>query len=574
MDNVVFLVLRRMRWPLLSLVLTYSVAVLGLTLIPGQDAEGNLWYMGFFHAFYFVSFMATTIGFGEIPYEFTDAQRLWVIFSLYATVVVWVYAIGTLLALVQEETFRHAIKERRFARQIRQMREPFLLVCGYGETGSALVHALTARDRRVVVIDINPERVNLLSLESLRQYVPGLDGDAGRPIHLLEAGLEHPQCEGVVALTNDNEINLKIALTSKLLHPDIRVICRADSHDVEANMASFGTDYIINPYDTFANHLATAMQAPGLYLLHEWLTGVRGQPLTEPVYPPTGGLWIICGYGRFGRAVYHRLKAEGISLVVVEAEPEKTGMPEDGCVVGRGTEAITLEEADIQRAVGIVAGTYDDTNNLSIIMTARELNPGLFTVVRQNEQDNQRIFNAIKADIVMHPSAIIANKVRVLLGTPLLYEFMSLALREGDRWACQLVSRVGALVNEQVPYVWELTVGDEQSAAVSEALAEGKQVTLGHVITDSRNRGQTLPVIPLLLLRRGERIMLPDEETRLMIGDKVLFCGSNAAYSDMAWTLCNINALDFVLTGDIRPKGWVWRAFARRDGAARERHGE
>ena len=94
----------------------------------------------FFHAFYFVSFMATTIGFGEIPYEFTDAQRLWVSLSLYATVVSWIYAIGTILSLVQDKTFQAAIAENRFARHIRHMREPFHLICGYGETGSALVH--------------------------------------------------------------------------------------------------------------------------------------------------------------------------------------------------------------------------------------------------------------------------------------------------------------------------------------------------------------------------------------------------------------------------------------------------
>ena len=86
MDNIIFLILRRMRRPLLTLIVVYTIAMLGLVLIPGQDANGDPWHMGFFHAFYFVSFMSTTIGFGEIPYAFTDAQRLWVTFSLYAGV--------------------------------------------------------------------------------------------------------------------------------------------------------------------------------------------------------------------------------------------------------------------------------------------------------------------------------------------------------------------------------------------------------------------------------------------------------------------------------------------------------
>ena len=89
MDNIVFLIMRRMRQPLLTLVGAYTVAILGLVLIPGRDAAGDVWHMDIFHAFYFVSFMSTTIGFGEIPFEFTDAQRLWVTFALYMTVIAW-----------------------------------------------------------------------------------------------------------------------------------------------------------------------------------------------------------------------------------------------------------------------------------------------------------------------------------------------------------------------------------------------------------------------------------------------------------------------------------------------------
>ncbi|MGB5606347.1 MAG: ion channel, partial [Gammaproteobacteria bacterium] len=76
MQNLVYLLLRRMRAPLIVVILAYAVTILGLVLIPGVDDQGNPWRMSFFHAFYFVSFMGSTIGFGEIPYAFTDAQRL------------------------------------------------------------------------------------------------------------------------------------------------------------------------------------------------------------------------------------------------------------------------------------------------------------------------------------------------------------------------------------------------------------------------------------------------------------------------------------------------------------------
>jgi len=395
MDNIFFIVMRRMRAPLILLVSMYAIAILGLVLIPGQDDAGNLWHMDFFHAFYFVSFMASTIGFGEIPFEFTEGQRLWVTVTIYTTVVVWIYSIGTIINLVQDPAFKQAMRERRFASRVKRLRDTFYIICGYGETGRALVRALTDHDQLAVVLEEKWDRINTLRMENLRQFVPGLCGDAGDPGHMLKAGLRHPRCAGVVALSRSNELNLKVAITTKLLRKEIKVICRADSHDVEANMESFGTDHIVDPFDLFSLDLATAFQAPCLYLIQEWLSGYSREQLEEPVYPPREGCWIVRGYGRFGKAVYKRLMDEGIETVVIEMTPEKTGKPSGLCIKGRGTEAVTLREAGVETAVGLVAGTDDDVNNLSIIMTARELNPDLFVIARQNRQENQALFDAV-----------------------------------------------------------------------------------------------------------------------------------------------------------------------------------
>ena len=567
MQNIVFLILRRMRQPLLTLLVVYAVSVLGLTLIPGRDADGNVWNMSIFHAFYFVSYMATTIGFGEIPYEFTDTQRLWVSLSLYASVMSWIYAFGTILSLVQDRTFQDAIAENRFARNIRDMREPFYLVCGYGETGSALVQALTRRGQHAVVIDIDETRTNIIQLQDLREFVPALHGDAAETRHLREAGLEHPSCTGVVALTDDNEVNLKISITAKLLNPKIKVISRADSHDVEDNMASFGTDHIVDPFDTFAAHLAVAFQVPCLYLLQQWLTGREGTKLNEPVYPPQDGHWIVCGYGRFGKAVCARLEDEGIRVVVVEAKPESTGRPAEGTgfVTGRGTEAHTLSEADVEDAAGLVAGTDNDANNLSIVMTARELNPDLFVVVRQNQRGNRDIIAAVNADMVMHPSAIIADKIRVLLATPLLYEFMSLALHESDGWACELASRVTALVREKVPNIREWQVDAADAAVLDEYLEQGGYFTVEDLLRDPWQRSRMLCAIVLLIVRRNDRILLPEPEAPLKPGDRLLICGNRSAFTRMHWTVSHRHTLDYIKTGADLPQSWLWRRLTTRN---------
>ncbi len=561
MDSIVYLIFRKMRQPLLVLIITHALAILGLTLIPGQDANGEPWRMGFFHAFYFVSYMATTIGFGEIPYAFTDTQRLWVLVSIYATVISWIYAIGALIALVREPGFQYALAQRRFVARVRRLSEPFYLIAGYGSVGSELVDVLTDRHKHVVVIDADPKQIDLLGLQNLREDVIGFAGNAADTQTLLYAGLQHFCCTAVVALTSSNEVNLKIALTTKLLRPDMQVICRSDSASIEANMASFGTDHIVDPFETFAMHLTMALQSPGLYLVRKWLSSPTYIANAEPIYPPLQGKWILCGYGRFGKSVYERLTNEGIEVIVVEATPEVTGKPHHDFVIGRGTEAATLIEAGVQDAVGLVAGTDDDVNNLSIVMTAATINPDLFVILRQNDRRNQAIIDAIDARMVMQPSHIVAQSIQTLLATPLLHDFFTVATARTDDWACALVSRLVAISQDISPAVWETTLDANDAPAVTEQLALGQLITLDMLVEKNQPSVTGLPLIPLLLARDEERLLLPEGSTSLLPGDKLLWTGPQSVKQRLMRTLLDAEQLEYLLTGNTVSRGWIFRRF-------------
>ena len=350
MQNVIYLLLRRMRLPLIVVIATYSVSVLGLVLIPGVDDQGNAWRMDFVHAIYFVSFLGSTIGFGEIPYPFTDAQRMWTLFIIYAAVVSWLYAIGSILTLIQDAGFRRVVAFSNFARKVRNRQEPFYLVCGYGDAGSWLVRELTERGFHCVVIEKDQQKILSLQVEDLHDDVPGLCADATDANSLIAAGLKHPKCRGVIGLTGDDHYNLTVAITSKLLAPEMPVICQSDSKDAADNMASFGTDQIVDPFEIFASRFAMMFHAPSMYLVYEWMTAVHNAPLTELKTPPHG-TWILCGFGRFGKAVRDYLATEHVKTRLIEADIDLTQAPE-GTIEGRGTEAHTLLEADVKEVAG------------------------------------------------------------------------------------------------------------------------------------------------------------------------------------------------------------------------------
>jgi len=557
MHNIAFVLLRRIRSPLIVLICVYAIAMLGFTLIPGMDDEGQPWKMDFFHAFYFVSFMGSTIGFGEIPYPFTDAQRMWATVTIYGSVVSWLYAIGSLLAVVQDPAFRTLNRQNAFRRSISRINSPFYLICGYGETSSLLIRALTEAGIRSVVIDADQNRLNTLELEDYPMPVPGLCADVSLPEILMLGGLKQKNCIGCVALTDRDPINLKVALTSKLLNPSIKVIARAETQDAELNIASFGTDEIINPFTTFAGRLALALHSPSMFMLFEWMTAVPHEPLCKPIYPPRG-TWILCGYGRFGKAVHERLQAEGVSATIIEEKPELTEAPK-GTVVGRGTEAPTLLEADICNAVGIVAGTDDDSNNLSIIMTARELNPHLFMVARKNHRANAAIFQAAQTDLTMQRGSVIAHKIFALITTPLLAEFLRLAITHNNAWAEKVIERVSAIADNEAPQVWTVNINHEDAPALVGALSNKQRPRLKQLYVHPRKRDETLPLFALLLKRNNDEMLLPDGDTPLKAGDQLLLCGKHGISNQMEWVLKNHNVFHYIHTGEVLAQGYLWR---------------
>lgn len=563
MNTVFFLVLRQMRVPLLLLSTVYAIATIGLTLIPGVNSQGEPWHLDFFHAFYFVSFMGTTTGFGEIPHPFSDGQRMWALLFIYITVATWIYTIGRLIAVLSSDMLRQAITAYQFTRQVAAIREPFDLICGYGDAGSKLIKAMRRRMMLATVVEIQQGRVDALALSDSEIAVPALCADAGVPDNLIAAGIRHPMCRNVVALTDDNAVNLHVAITAKVLNPVVNVISRASAHDIEANMASFGTEHIIDPFDSFAHDLGLATYAPYQFLLSLWMRSEPGEHLPDVQKVPEGE-WILCGYGRFGQAIHAEMVNQGLSVQVVEPRTDIPNLTPDA-VIGDGTGAEILIRAGVESAVGIIAGTDDDSNNLSIIVTARSIKSDLFVIVRQNEQGNAPLFKASGANVSMEASSVIARKIKTILTNRSIDEFLSLARARDDQWARVLTSRIRQLsqhIDESenvLPRIWELVVGHVETPAVMDVLAQGGSVRIGHLLQDHTDRDAFLPAIALFYSGETGAFCVPPVHTLLSEGDKILFMGSALSHWQMGWTQTNELALEYILTGENQPRSALGR---------------
>jgi Trk K+ transport system NAD-binding subunit len=561
-SSAIFVVMRRMRAPLITLIVIFSISVVGLTLIPGIDDQGRPAHIGLFDSFYFVSYTATTIGFGELPWPFTPAQRLWVTFTIYASVIGWAYAIGSLLTLLQDRAFQQAVALQGFTRKVGRMREPFFLVAGFGRAGELLARDFDALGQQLVVIDSSSDRIDALELGSYHADIPGLVADAANPRNLGAAGLNHPSCAAVLALSNDDETNLAVTMAAALLRPDIPVVARTVSAAVAERMHAFGTPTVVNPFDRFGEHLRLALNAPASYQLLTWLEAGPGASLPERGEPRRDGLWIVCGYGRFGREVTSDLRAAGLDVVVVESVASEDQDAE--VVLGDGSDGRVLLEAGLERAVGLVAGTDNDTTNLSMLATARRHNPGLFLAARQNLPTSAALFEAMRPDALLVPTEVVAHEVYAQLSTPLLWRFIQRLPAQGDGWADVVTARLRSSCGQELPALWKVRLDHAQAPALERLLPTGR-VRLGDLLRSPEDRERRLEVVPLLLLREdGDEVVLtPDDDVVLALGDQLLFAGRAAERRGLESTLVIESGAAYVLLDRRVPSSWVWRRLSK-----------
>lgn len=540
--DAIFLVLRRMRLPLIVLVVVFSISVAGLTLIPGLDDAGRPYRMSVFDAFYLMSYTATTIGFGEIPYPLTREQRLWVTICIFGSVVGWAYAIGAVLSLVQERAFRDALARQSFVRRVRRLRRPFLVLVGYGQMGRMAAETLDTLGRSLVVVAREQASMDALAGASLSSDIPGLVGDASDPGVLAMAGLGSKHCAGVLALTDDDAVNLSIVMASALLREDLPVIARANSRGTAKAMREFGAEAVVNPFERFGNYLVMRLRKPAAFRLISWLMSKPGDPLSAQSTEHVDGQWVVASDDHFGPEIVADLEDAGLECLLVD--------PADGT-------------PDVEGAVGFIAGGVDDAHNLALAGHARLANPALFLAVRQRSKQAAPLLRAFAPDSVFVPAQLTVQEALARVITPDFWEFVAHIWGMPDADAHALLERMVSVVGRQSPDSWRFVLDVHQAPAATRWAQQGR-LRLGDLFRHPDDRDAGVDAVPVTLIRDGRPIFVPDADEAVRPGDAIIAVGRPRAFDVMGDALFHDHTLEYLVTGVEVPSTWVWRQLRRR----------
>jgi len=546
-NNALWIILQKLRIPLLVIIVTYSIAILGMVLIPGMDDNGNVYHLTFFDAFYFVSYMASTIGFGESPYAFTYEQKLWVSFCIYLTVVGWFYGVGALVSAVTDKTLKFELMRTQFKRKVQKINSDFVIILGYTYVTGEIVKKLHNASIEVVLIEENEEKINHFLLEESSRDVPVMIGDGVDLETLKIAGISSKYCKAIVSLFKEEEKNLRTSILSKFLNSNVQVIAKATFEATTESIKDTDIAKVVNPFDVFAKRVEIALTSPHILLLENWI--YKNGDLNSTVCNLPHGKYVVCGYGRLGKELQMKFDACNIEYVFIdEKRTANREMVKSGQFIRENPDdKEVLLKAGIKEASCLIIGTKDDIHNLSIMITAKKLNPNIYVVSRENTIQEISIFQTSGIDWIFMIERILINKTSLALTNPLRNRFLKYLLKKDEEWAETLSRLLKKRIGEN-PKIMALRINEDESYAIYHELLDGHEINIDVLRASLSDREKKNRAVPLMIHRKGEDFLLP-RNMKLELDDHILFASDEESREEIEYIASNIYDLHYVCYG-------------------------
>jgi len=143
--------------------------------------------------------------------------------------------------------------------------------------------------------------------------------------------------------------------------------------------------------------------------------------------------YIICGYGRIGRVLCKKICRKPFDFVVIEKDPALIPiLEEDGMlyVSGDAADEAILHKAGIEKAKGLVAVLATDTDNVFLVLTARQLNADLTINARAGAHVSKNKLRAAGADTVESPYEMGAARMAQRILRPAVTSFLDQAFAD------------------------------------------------------------------------------------------------------------------------------------------------
>jgi voltage-gated potassium channel len=207
-----------------------------------------------FDSFYMTLITLTTVGYGEVhPLSFHGR-----IFAS-ALMLVGVTSVFVAIAVMGETLLRLEMADyfgrKRRDRMLKNISGHYI-VCGAGRVGRSVIHELLRSEASVVLIDNSVERARWATDKGVITQV----GDATKDEVLRQARID--TAKGLVAAISSDAENVYVALSAKVLNPNLVIAARASDEQAEEKLTRAGATVVFTPYAFIGHRLAQSLLRP------------------------------------------------------------------------------------------------------------------------------------------------------------------------------------------------------------------------------------------------------------------------------------------------------------------------
>jgi len=183
-----------------------------------------------------------------------------------------------------------------------------------------------------------------------------------------------------------------------------------------------------------AGNLSMLFSVVTVALLETDLNGTLQRKRMEKAIKKLKGHYILCGFGRVGRNIAHELEATNRHYVAVDEDTirlleYKEKSPGFLYLHGDASDDDVLLAADLEHAKGVFAVTGDDSRNLMIVITAKQLKPDVRIVARCQETRNIEKMRKAGADAIVSPDFTGGMRIASAMIRPHVVSFLDEMLK-------------------------------------------------------------------------------------------------------------------------------------------------
>ena len=183
-----------------------------------------------------------------------------------------------------------------------------------------------------------------------------------------------------------------------------------------------------------AGNLSMLFSIVTVALLETDLNGTLQRKRMEKTIKKLKGHYLLCGFGRVGRNIAHELEATGRHFVAIDEDmlhlqEYKEKNPGLLFLHGDASDDDVLLAADLADAKGVFAVTGDDSRNLMIVITAKQLKPEVRVIARCQETRNIEKMKKAGADAIVSPDFTGGMRIASAMIRPHVVSFLDEMLK-------------------------------------------------------------------------------------------------------------------------------------------------